>query len=482
MLNPDARESASGKFTGLCLSLPGAGKVELAQLLSKNNETAVYATSRSDLLVKVFDLECGKPDEVSYGPYLSYGLEVENFEDIQQIEDLRGRVPAFYGSNIDAERRFAFIAMEYLNGENLLAWCQGAAAAGYPAGWAEAFRATLYETLGIVSLFHQHDIILLDFKPDNVIRLSSGGVKFVDLGAFLTPRHSRETEKYVYSATPDYAELVIDTSNVQTGIPLNQRSDIFAAGVALFAMATGDSRLAMAPEKSQEMLRQPGLYRFRDTQIRDVWRAYPHLRDLLPLLETQLKEGRILFSEFWHLLKAYLAGQAENWESLPEEEHGQSLLAAGADFIGDQLPPPLKWLALPIAQATTLRRFRLDNVPDLMGLIADPVPESVREDIARHNGLAQFARDLDPPVECDGALNSWEVRLNPESGHWAIYSPLAAAFLRAVAPFTFLKEVARDEQDHRFFQIVGDLEADGVDDGRLTLAHLANDPAAWIGG
>ena len=61
MLNPDTRESASGKFTGLCLSLPGAGKVELAQLLSKNNETAVYATSRSDLLVKVFDLECGKP-------------------------------------------------------------------------------------------------------------------------------------------------------------------------------------------------------------------------------------------------------------------------------------------------------------------------------------------------------------------------------------------------------------------------------------
>ncbi len=74
--------------------------------------------------------------------------------------------------------------MEYLQGQTLLAWCQSAAATGHPAAWADEFRAALYDTLALVRLFHQHGIILIDFKPDNVIRLFQGGVKFIDLGAY----------------------------------------------------------------------------------------------------------------------------------------------------------------------------------------------------------------------------------------------------------------------------------------------------------
>lgn len=481
MSKTDEAELAEGKFTGLSINISGAGKVELTHLLSKNNETSVYGSSRADLLIKVFDLECGKADEVSYGPYLSYGLEVENFQDIQEVEELRHWIPACYGANIEVEKRYAFIVMEYLHGENLLSWCEQGARAGYPVEWASDFRATVYQTLTIVSLFHKHGIILIDFKPDNVIKLAGGGVKFVDLGAFLTPRHSRETDKYVYSATPDYAELVIDTSNVQTGIPLNQRSDIFAAGVALFAMATGDSRLAIPAENAATMLQLPSVYRFRDTQIKDVWHAYPHLKEVLPLVETQLKDGRILFSEFWHVLKGYLTAQSGDWETAPEEQHRASLLSLGAEFIAAELPPPLKWLAHPIAQATTLRRFRLDTVSELMNLLADPVPESTQTDVARYNGLALFGGDMDPPVELAAQLNVWDVRLNPQTGHWAIYAPLAALRLRSVAAFTFLREIARDEEGHRFFQVVGDTEADAFEGTELTLAHLADDHSAWIG-
>jgi hypothetical protein len=53
--------------------------------------------------------------------------------------------------------------------------------------------------------------------------------------------------------------------------------------------------------------------------------------------------------------------------------------------------------------------------------------------------------------------------------------------LRGVAQFTFLKEVCRDEEGHRFLQIVGDLEADSFQSGKLTLAHLADDRSAWVG-
>lgn len=481
MATLESTEPAAGALVGLSVSLAGVGKVELTQLLNQNSETSVYATSHPGLVVKTFDVDCGKADELSYGPYLRFRVEVENFKDIQGIDELRARVPAFFGSDVDAGRKFAFIAMEFLHGENLLAWAQAAAMAGYPEAWVAQFRAALYETLSIVSLFHRHGIVLIDFKPDNVIRLFDGRVKFVDLGAFFTPRHGRDTENYVYSATPDYAELIIDASNVQTGLPLTQGSDIFSAGVAFFELAIGSSRLAIADETAQQMLAQPSLYRFRDSQIRDVWRGGPHLQNLLPLVETQLTERRILFSEFWHLLKSYLAVSVQEWESLPEPERQQMILATGTAFISDQLPAPLQWLAAPIARATTLRSFRLKSVAELEELISEPLSEAAREDLANHNILVQVARDLDPPVEFRETLNSWEVRLNPRSEHWAICSPRAACELRGMAEFTFLKEVGRDEEGHRFFQIVGDLEADNFRNGKLTLAQLADDRSAWVG-
>lgn len=481
MTTLQAPDSVGGKFAGLSVLLAGVGKVELTKLLHENSETSVYATSRPGLVVKMFDLECGKPDEVSYGPYLAYSGEVENFDDIQSVDELRRRVPTYYGSNIDYERKFAYIAMEYLAGEDLLSWCQSAAEQGYPAEWAAEFRAALFESLTIVRLFHEHGIILIDFKPDNIIRLFDGTIKFVDLGAFFTPRHGRETENYVYSATPDYAELVIDTVNVQTGLPLTQGSDIFSAGVALFELATGNSRLAIAADCAERMLRNPSIYRFRDSQIERVWRAYPHLRELLPSLETQLQEQRILFSEFWHLLKGYLALEVPDWETSGEQKHRELLLETGTAFIADQLPEPLKWLADPIARSTTLRSFRLKSVVDLMELIADPIPEAIREDIEEHNVLVQVARDLDPPVELLESLNSWEVRLNPQSQHCAIGTRVAASRLRGVASVIFLQELCCDENQQHFYRVVDDREADQRDGEHLTLELCAHDHSAWVG-
>ena len=105
-------ESLRGKFTGLTVGVSGLGKAELTQRISKNQETEVYSTSRPGILVKMFDLDCGKPDEVSFGAYTSYNLELANFQFLQQIEALRVRVPTFYGSSLDGERKIAYIVME----------------------------------------------------------------------------------------------------------------------------------------------------------------------------------------------------------------------------------------------------------------------------------------------------------------------------------------------------------------------------------
>jgi serine/threonine protein kinase len=470
-----------GKHIGLTIDLVGVGKVELARVLKKNTETTIYRTSHPGIVVKVFDLSCGKPDEVSYGPYMSFTVELANWEDIRNIEELIQFVPAYYGANLDSVKKHAFIAMEYLEGQDLKSWCEEGSANDFQGEWVDEFKEAVYEALSILTRFHKYGIILIDFKPDNIIRLREKGIKFVDLGAFFTPRHSGAVDKYVYSATPDYAELLIDAMNVQSGVPPAEASDIFATGVALFEMATGASRLQMSGETADEMLSDPSIYLFRDSQIRDWWRSYPHLRDVFPLLETQLRERRILFAELWHLLKGYLASKMPEWDSLTPDQRDQTLLATGTTFILEQLPTRLQWLASPIAHATVLRSLRLKTVAQILRLIENPVSDDARMDIEANNCCFQYFCDLERSVEFVNHLNTWQARLNPKTGHWTIAGPTACAEVLDSAPFIFLKQADSDEQGHRYYHFVDDLEADDFQEGKMTLWHLRNDHFAWLG-
>jgi serine/threonine protein kinase len=468
------------KFAGLNIDLAGLGRVQLTHLLAQTTETAVYYINHPGIVVKIFDLDCGKADEFGYGPYTRFGLELANFEDIMKIEPLGRFVPTYYGANINHERKFAYIAMEHLPGDDLQTWCDRAAVAEYPLEWVDEFKQCIYEALSIMTEFHKHGIVLVDFKPENIIRLEQRGIKFVDLGAFFTPRHQRVTEKFIYSATPDYSELLIDASNIETGLPLTQASDIFAVGVALFEMATGSSRLEINPATAEEILARPEIYNFRDSQTRDMWRSFPHLKELLPSVETQLKERRILFSELWHLLKAYVAGKVPDWEEIRREEHDQILLATGMTFILEQLPEKLQWLAEAIARSTVLRGIRLKSVTELMTLLENPAPEPAREDILRNNSVVQYLRDMERPTDFIQRLNAWEVRYNPQTAHWCLAAPLVYGHLSESALYTFLKKAHADEQGHRFYQIVGDFEADDFQDSKLTLGPLRDDHYAWM--
>ncbi|MEK7683903.1 MAG: hypothetical protein AAB466_00620 [Verrucomicrobiota bacterium] len=470
-----------GKFTGLRMQLVGLGEVQLTLLLSKNAETQLYRTDHPGVVVKMFDLACGKADEVSYGPYMDFSHELANFEDIHRIEGLSPFIPVYYGAHIDYAAKFAFIAMEYLEGQDLKSWCEEAAAAAYESGWIDDFREAVFEALSIMRLFHQHGIILIDFKPENIIRLSDRRIRFVDLGALFTFRHAHETQKYIYSATPDHAEVLIDASNVEAGVPPTAASDIFSAGVALFEMATGVSRLVIEEQTADDILLNPAILRFRDSQIRDVCHSYPHLKDSLPLLETQLRERRILFADLWPLLKGWVANKVADWESLLPEQQDQIILATGTTFVQEQLPPELQWLAGPIAQATALRSMRLKTVAELMDLMGKPVPEQVLDDLKRHNCFLQFLGDLEHSIEFVDHLNAWEVRLHPQTEHWAIAVAVACAQSSDSAQFTYLKQAGSDEQGHRHFHIVADLEADDFEGGKLTLWHLKNDRFAWLG-
>jgi serine/threonine protein kinase len=474
-------ELTQGRHTGLRLELAGVGELQLTEILITNAETEIYYTSHPGVLVKMFDLDCGKADEISYGPYLGFTAEVENFEDIRGIDELQAHVPTFYGAGVDYERKYAFIAMEYLEGDHLESWCAQASRGIHSSEWVDELRQAIYEALNILGLFHKHGIILTDFKPHNILRLNDKRIKFVDLGALCTPRHGRDSHTYTYAATPDHAEVLIDASNVQTGLPPSEATDIFAAGVALFEMATGRSRLAIGDATAEEILSQPAVFRFRDTQIKDVWKAYPHLKELLPLLQTQLEERQILFADLWPLLKGYLASKLSEWDALPPEQQGQIILAAGTTFIMEQLPSHLQWLAGPIARATVLRSMRLKDIGTLMRLIGKPVSEYVRDDLLQRNDLVQYLRDVQGTLDFVERLNTWEVSLHPKTGHWTILASVASAHLGDSAQFTFLKQGFATPQGDRFYQIVGDLEADDFDGGKLSCWHLRDDHFAWIG-
>ncbi|MCX8108435.1 MAG: hypothetical protein N3G20_06490, partial [Verrucomicrobiae bacterium] len=207
--------AARNKHAGLVVNVTGLGGVRLVQAIASNPETAIYLTDHPGVIVKLFDLDCDKPGEIGYGPFMGFQAELANFEEVLRAEDLRDFVPAYFGANIDYDRKHAFIAMEYLEGQNLRHWAEEAAASGYDSEALDNLRRATHEVLSILDTFHRHGFVMIDFKPDNVIRLPNGHVKLVDLGAFFTPRHRSNLGAFLYTATPDHAEVLIDASNLQ---------------------------------------------------------------------------------------------------------------------------------------------------------------------------------------------------------------------------------------------------------------------------
>lgn len=471
---------AEERHAGLTVSVPGLGAVRLIRSLATNPETALYQTDHAGVVVKVFDLSCGRPDEIGYGPYLNFQAELANFEEIHTLEGLRDFVPAYFGANIDYELKYAFIAMEYLPGPNLRSWAEDEAVRGFGADTLDDLRQATHEMLAILHLFHERGLLMIDFKPDNVIRLPDGRVRLVDLGAFFTPRHRANVASFVYAATPDHAEVLIDASNLQAGVPPSTASDVFSAGVALFELATGVSRLELDPNTAEEMLAAPAMYRFRDSQIADVWRAFPHLREALPLVQTQLRERRLLFSEVWHLLKAYLGAKVADWEALEPEQQNQVLLSTGTTFIMEQLPTSLAWLGGAIARATVLRSLRLHDLRKLIQLLGSPAPEHALTDVTEHNHLVQQLRDLGLETDFTTHLNTWEVRRDRAAGHCAIAAPHAARELGDNASFVYLHLAHSDDEGHTFWRAVDESQADELEGRPATLARLAHDHRAWL--
>ncbi|HEY1049768.1 MAG TPA: protein kinase [Prosthecobacter sp.] len=117
-----------------------------------------------------------------------------------------------------------------------------------PPEHALAVTAHLCDALGYA---HKHGIVHRDIKPSNVLIDSEGRVKVADFGlAKLTtsPLNSGLTQTGMAMGTPDY----VAPETLMYGSEVDGRADIYAVGVMLYQMLTGDIPRGMFKMPSQK--------------------------------------------------------------------------------------------------------------------------------------------------------------------------------------------------------------------------------------
>jgi serine/threonine protein kinase len=126
-----------------------------------------------------------------------------------------------------------YLAMEYVAGEALTAWCDARRL-----GIRERLKLFL-QVLDAVQYAHVQRVIHRDIKPSNILVTDSGQVRLLDFGVAKLLAQEEEpsdlTQRYGRVLTPDYAspELV-------RGEPVGAPGDVYALGVVLYELLCGN--------------------------------------------------------------------------------------------------------------------------------------------------------------------------------------------------------------------------------------------------
>jgi dienelactone hydrolase len=140
-------------------------------------------------------------------------------------------IARLYDAGVDGSG-VPYIAMEYVEGEPLVAWCDGR-------GLDRASRIqVVLQVLDVVAFAHGRGVIHRDLKPSNILVTARGDVRLLDFGIarLLQPRSDSAllTRAYGLAVTPEYA-----SPELLRGESIDARGDIYSLGVVLHELLTG---------------------------------------------------------------------------------------------------------------------------------------------------------------------------------------------------------------------------------------------------
>lgn len=123
----------------------------------------------------------------------------------------------------------AFIAMEFLEGENLRDYFARNKLVPLP----EVFRI-MSQLLDVLDYSHKNGVVHRDIKPANIVMLTDGLVKVTDFGIARTAQ-SNLTQVGSVLGTPSYM-----SPEQFMGQKVDGRADLFSAGILLYRFLTGE--------------------------------------------------------------------------------------------------------------------------------------------------------------------------------------------------------------------------------------------------
>ena len=314
-----------------------------------------------------------------------------------------------------------YIVMEFMTGSELSKILER----GTRLPLSEVVRL-MTQLLGALAYAHEHKVVHRDIKPGNIFVLDDGSLKVVDFG-IARVESSNLTDTGAMLGTPAYM-----SPEQFLALPVDERSDIFSAGVILYELLTGDKPFTGSVTTiMQKVLRQdpiepsvlnPLLSNAWDAVIRRAMAKKPEARfqSARQFAET-IKQ--IFDSGSLHIsMEATLPGNKDAPLAVPQgkptsgsqpQQDGSSAVSSG----GGAIPTPsrsrstawLKWLLISsgvlfgVAGFAAWLMVRTSECPS--GVICDPIPiaeldkgkkaveEEAKKNLAEEAAQAKAAAD-----------------------------------------------------------------------------------------